>query len=311
MPKVNNEILVRLDPNFVIVEDTLEKRLFLGSNFNYLDGGFKSPWSGNYFPSSPARVPLIPGHIRLIEQKCNSMLEQYRLAHYGGGISSAIAWDLSTNDNDLTSGYAIALMILKEADCIPSMRKYLFQSMHVVDVKEIQNNSGGNRSWGVNRNFSLKLISSISFDFFLKETKQSCALWEGDCPRLSGRVSKSLETQTTVIASPAAAGIMAGDSVDSSVMDDNLSSALFQILKENEKVLMGWLEDHATCRMETALSILRPTEEMRGSAVYAAGGAVSDHSVIEDVQIDVGKRKHVGFAGENDNVVSDEVDILK
>eukprot|EP00388_Colpodella_angusta_P011854 GDKJ01030194.1.p1 GENE.GDKJ01030194.1~~GDKJ01030194.1.p1 ORF type:complete len:389 (-),score=63.70 GDKJ01030194.1:36-1178(-) len=267
LPRVSSEVLTRVDPNFIIVLDTVEKKPFIGSNFNYFEGAFRSPWSGNYFPVSPAKVPLVPGSIASIESKCHAMLNKHREAHYGGGVASAIAWDLTTSDNEMFASYAIALNILKEISPSTdgSFRSGRWQISHVVDVKEAsaQNARTWNSSSTAARTLALKMVSSITFVMDLKQTRQAAELWNGASDQndlqpirpnkscINGRVGKTVEQQTSVHLNAGNAPMNAvpggiaplveAFSVDG---EDQIVNAVFSMLRESENAFQQWMKQH-------------------------------------------------------------------
>jgi capping protein beta len=66
----------------------------------------RSPWSGEYQPSTPEQGYKPSAQLEQLEHAFNDAFATYKDLYYGGGVSSVYLWDLD-------QGFAGAILIKK------------------------------------------------------------------------------------------------------------------------------------------------------------------------------------------------------
>ncbi|GMM36483.1 F-actin-capping protein subunit beta [Saccharomycopsis crataegensis] len=115
---------------------------FLICDYNRDGDSYRSPKSNNYYPPlSGEDAELAPkplNDLRELEVFANDSFDIYRDLYYEGGISSVYMWNPNdyedeTDINDITNGFAAAVLFKKESDVSSS----IWDSIHVINAEKI------------------------------------------------------------------------------------------------------------------------------------------------------------------------------
>lgn len=118
--------------------DTQHNRYFIASCYNADGGTHRSPWSNTYFPppGTEAEEQLFrpSERLRRLEESSNEVFDAYKTSYYEGGVSSVYLWELD-------EGFAGAFLIRKELAEDPNVSKGAWDSVHVLEVRELPNSN--------------------------------------------------------------------------------------------------------------------------------------------------------------------------
>lgn len=128
VPEEADEISQRVDQPLQEALDTETGRKFLLCDYNRDGDSHRSPWSNKYFPE--LEDGFAPSErLRALECEANELFDAYRELYFEGGTSSVYLWDLD-------GGFAGCFLIKKDVDGDRSVRKGVWDSIHVVEVRE-------------------------------------------------------------------------------------------------------------------------------------------------------------------------------
>jgi len=120
--------------------DTEHNRYFVACGFNADGGAHRSPWSNRYFPApeegaeAEERLFRPSERLRRLEETSNEVFDAYKTSYYEGGVSSVYLWELD-------EGFAGAFVIHKEAAGTLDVSKGAWDSVHVLEVRELPNSN--------------------------------------------------------------------------------------------------------------------------------------------------------------------------
>uniref|UniRef100_A0A7S4UMP0 F-actin-capping protein subunit beta n=1 Tax=Alexandrium monilatum TaxID=311494 RepID=A0A7S4UMP0_9DINO len=119
--------------------DTDHNRYFIASTYNADGNTHRSPWSDKYFPppeDDEAEESLYrpTERLRRLEELSNEVFEAYKTSYYEGGVSSVYLWELD-------EGFAGAFLIRKELADAPGVSKGSWDSVHVLEIRELPNSN--------------------------------------------------------------------------------------------------------------------------------------------------------------------------
>jgi capping protein beta len=122
-----------------IDRDPEQNRYFIVCDYNCDASGtrHRSPWSNKYFPPPPSadeddKLFRPPGRLQKLEEVFNEVFDAYKTSYYDGGVSSVYLWDLD-------EGFAGAFLIHKEHSKDIKAEHGIWDSVHIVEVREPQN----------------------------------------------------------------------------------------------------------------------------------------------------------------------------
>merc|ERR1719183_1614676 len=123
-PHVTRPLKIELDPE--------QNRYYIACDYNCDGGAFRSPWSNKYFPTPSGGEENLfrpSERLRRLEETFNEVFDAYKTSYYEGGVSSVFLWDLD-------EGFAGAFLIHKESGEGTDIENGVWDSVHIVEVKE-------------------------------------------------------------------------------------------------------------------------------------------------------------------------------
>ncbi|EGR29792.1 hypothetical protein IMG5_148740 [Ichthyophthirius multifiliis] len=170
MPDEADELLQKVDKPLEIGVCSQTNLQYIKSEFNRDGDSFRSPHSNQYDP--PIDDAVYPSNdVRQLEEKANTLFQEYMKLYYQGGICNIYFWDKENG------GFACAFLMKKEVELAKGIKKGTWDSINVVDVKVDEQNK---------KKITYKCTGSVVLEMILNDDGA------GDV-NISGSLTKSKE----------------------------------------------------------------------------------------------------------------------
>lgn len=156
-PMLTDELLTHVDQPLKVTMDTVEGKEFVLCDYNRDGDSYRSPWTNEYYP--PMEGGFKPNKkLRELEVCANSLFNIYRKLYFTGGYSSAYFFETDVDDDN---GFGACFLIHKEIDQKKSLKKGIWDSIHVFEVVATD----------VKNEFKYKLTTTVMISLIIQGEK--------------------------------------------------------------------------------------------------------------------------------------------
>jgi len=137
-PILTDELLTHVDQPLKIAMDEAEGKEFVLCDYNRDGDSYRSPWTNEYYP--PMEGCFKPNDkLRELEIHANQLFNIYRKLYFNGGFSSAYFFETDVDNDQNDSGFGACFLIHKEIEKKKSLKKGIWDSIHVFEVIATKN----------------------------------------------------------------------------------------------------------------------------------------------------------------------------